>query len=78
MVTSINRYHHHTDKPKFMVQMKKRSDAEKLVEKWVVGNVGENVKARLTRPKTHTGMIRDVPYSRGCKARAFIVCVPSK
>ena len=63
MVTSINRYHHHTDKPKFMVQMKKRSDAEKLVEKWVVGNVGENVKARLTRPKTHTGMIRDVPIT---------------
>ena len=29
--------------------MKKRSDDENLVTKWVVGNVGENVKARLTR-----------------------------
>lgn len=63
MITSINRYHHHTDKPKFMVQMKKRSDAEKLVQKWVVGNVGKDVKARVTRPKTHTGMIRNVPIT---------------
>ena len=49
MVMLINGCHHLTDKPKFMVQMKKRSDDENLVTKWVVGNVGENVKARLTR-----------------------------
>ena len=49
MVMLINRYHLLTNKPKFMVQMKKRSDDGNLVTKWVVGNVGENVKARQTR-----------------------------
>ena len=46
-----------------MVQIKKFSDVEKLVEKLVFGNVGENLKTRLTKPKTHNGMVRDVPIT---------------
>ena len=52
-----------TKKPKLMVQIKKFSDVEKLVEKRVFGNVGENLKTRLTKPKTHNGMVRDVPIT---------------
>ena len=63
MIVSITRYHHETDKPKFTIQMKKRSDAEKLVKEWVIGCIGRQVKARLTKPKllNHTGMIRNIP-----------------